>query len=146
MTDPAYQTGCFMINLLARSIVARRLFHGLLPQIMINFGLSMASSLGERVDYQVLDGEDGCMTYRDYPPAAIVHPEGGYRGSQSRIPEDVQATVLQLHEEGRSVRDIARRAGIAVGTVSRLVHAAGLSFDQDATHRATLARSRAAAG
>ena len=76
----------------------------------------------------------------EYPPDHTVMD--GYRGSRSTIPAEVKATILDMHDQGISGREIGRRVGVSVASVSRIVHAAGLSFDQDQTHAATVARVR----
>jgi len=51
-----------------------------------------------------------------------------------------RARVIELAKEGMSRNDIARKTKLAAGTVTKIVHAEGLSFDREATRRATEAK------
>lgn len=60
--------------------------------------------------------------------------------STAPISDDDKAAILDLHAQGMSRNDIARQTGRGAATVTRVVHAAGLSFDRSATIHATRAR------
>ncbi|MCI2424110.1 helix-turn-helix domain-containing protein [Saccharopolyspora sp. K220] len=50
--------------------------------------------------------------------------------------------MRELHAQGKTRNDIAREIGRSPSTVSRLAHAAGLSFDRSKTAAATQAKQR----
>lgn len=57
------------------------------------------------------------------------------------ISETQKAEVLALHGQGISRNEIARRTGIAAGSVTNICRAAGLTFDRSETKQATEARA-----
>jgi len=57
------------------------------------------------------------------------------------ISEDQKAEVLALHAEGLARNEIARRVGIAAGSVTNICRAEGLTFDRSETKQATEARA-----
>lgn len=61
------------------------------------------------------------------------------------ISDDDKARILALHAEGKSRNEIARLTGRAAATVTKTVHAAGLTFDRTATESATAAKKADAA-
>jgi hypothetical protein len=46
------------------------------------------------------------------------------------LTDDERATILRLHGEGKPRNHIAREVGRSAGTVSNVVHGAGLTFDR----------------
>lgn len=56
------------------------------------------------------------------------------------ISEDQKAQVRALHAEGLARNEIARRTGIAAGSVTNICRAEGLTFDRSETKHATEAR------
>lgn len=56
------------------------------------------------------------------------------------LSEDQKARVLALHAEGLARNEIARRVGIAAGSVTNICRAAGIAFDRSETKQATEAR------
>ncbi|CAB1035766.1 hypothetical protein AY551_01365 [Corynebacterium diphtheriae bv. gravis] len=50
--------------------------------------------------------------------------------------------MVKLHADGYSVRQIAKRKGWGVATVSKYLHKAGADIDRSKTHEATIARKR----
>lgn len=56
------------------------------------------------------------------------------------VTEEQRTEVIALAKAGKSRNDIVRETGIAAGTVTKIVHAAGLSFDRAATEQATAAK------
>ncbi|VXB82423.1 helix-turn-helix domain-containing protein [Aeromicrobium sp. 9AM] len=61
------------------------------------------------------------------------------------ISDTDRALILKLHGEGKSRNDIARETGRAAATVTKTVHAAGLTFDRSKTEAATAAKKADAA-
>lgn len=55
-------------------------------------------------------------------------------------PADRDAEILKLHAQGLSRNEIRRRLGCGSGTVTKVVSAAGKTFDRSATHRAVADR------
>lgn len=63
------------------------------------------------------------------------------RPAHKPLPDDVRASILDMHAEGATRRDIALAHGVSTGVVSKIVHAAGLTFPgNNGTRAATLAR------
>ncbi|WP_293785020.1 helix-turn-helix domain-containing protein [uncultured Aeromicrobium sp.] len=56
------------------------------------------------------------------------------------ISDETRERILALHAEGRTRNDIARDVGVSGSTVTKVVKAAGRSFDRAATKAATEAR------
>lgn len=56
------------------------------------------------------------------------------------ISDDTRTRILALHSEGRTRNDIARETGVSGSTVTKVVKAAGRTFDRSATRAATEAR------
>lgn len=56
------------------------------------------------------------------------------------IDDETRQRILALHGEGRTRNDIARETGVSGATVTKVVKAAGRSFDRTATKAATEAR------
>jgi hypothetical protein len=73
-----------------------------------------------------IDPLDHCDPYDDDPPADIAVQPGTGPFSQEET-----AQVLRWHGQGVGRNEIARRTGRGRGTISRVVKAAGLSFDRD---------------
>src|SRR5690348_6130490 len=59
--------------------------------------------------------------------------------------DENKTRILELHAAGKSRNDIARETGIGAATVSKIVKAAGLSFDRSKTEAATAAKKADAA-
>jgi hypothetical protein len=59
----------------------------------------------------------------------------------AQITDDQKAEVLALHAAGHARNEIARRTGIAAGSVTNICRAAGLTFDRSETKQATEARA-----
>jgi hypothetical protein len=56
------------------------------------------------------------------------------------VTDDDRARILELHAQGVTRNDIARQTGRSAATVTKTVHAAGLTFDRASTKAATEAR------
>lgn len=53
------------------------------------------------------------------------------------LTSEERAKVLELHAAGKGRNDIAREVGVALATVTKIVHGEGLTFDRTATKAAT---------
>lgn len=60
--------------------------------------------------------------------------------SRVTITDSQRAQVLALHAKGTGRNEIAAKAGISTGSVTKIVHAAGHSFDRTKTATAVAAR------
>jgi transposase-like protein len=76
----------------------------------------------------------------EYPPDPIVVPGRGYLGSRSTLPEHVREMIMDLAEQGLSVRDVAARVGVHPSTVHRVARAGGHTWDTEQTAQATRVR------
>lgn len=56
------------------------------------------------------------------------------------VDPEVRARVLELHGQGHTRNAIAREADVSGYTVTKIVHAAGRTFDREETRAATAAR------
>lgn len=65
--------------------------------------------------------------------------------ASQEIPDADRDRILELHAQGMSRNDIAREVGRSGSTVTKVVHAAGLSFDRTSTQAATQAKKADAA-
>lgn len=57
------------------------------------------------------------------------------------ISDTVRQTILDLHSVGQSRNAIAKAAGVAPSTVSKVCHAEGLTFDRTQTRAAVAAKT-----
>lgn len=57
------------------------------------------------------------------------------------IPDTTRQQILDLHAAGRTRNAIAAETGVGAGTVSRICHANGLTFDRTATRAAVAAHA-----